>query len=557
MPSRFKTHVIVSGCARSGAGLAAHILGAHPAALLVDAGDSAQAWWRAWTGRAPDADALFDDMLRQSVRKYIGQAERISLEDEPKPALGVTHLVAQPRFASLSAARLGRLGEDVRIIHVVRDPRAVAVSMEKTAHIPQGGRLARELAASSVHAAKLGALIGAMRDPDRTDVERRGAIWAAEDELSDAYEAAGLPVLTIRFEELISDPERVREAMREHVGLAPDEALASHHLRYVGFSPSLSDRTRPLDDLPLEGWRPLLSSAAEKLLLRTAGKAARRRGYSDSPVLPPEPEAPVLPDAPPIVLIGRGGSGTRLLSAAARRIGVNLGERLNVSGDSMDWSELVYALALRKLAAGRDRGDGPLRLQAHAASLFAHQMESVGAGGWGWKLPETLLILPEVCDAFPDARFIHLLRHPVTSALRRTHKTSRMDNEIGRAVLAAAYASAGRPPGKVGKDPDYLRNAYTWLYQVGQAAEFCRRSLGPGRFLEMRYEDLCARPAESQARLAGYLGVDAAEALAAEDIDPARAGRIARGDARAEEVWALTAPLARRLGYAFSDVVDV
>ncbi len=61
----------------------------------------------------------------------------------------------------------------------------------------------------------------------------------------------------------------------------------------------------------------------------------------------------------PVILLGRGGSGTRLLSGMALLNGVFLGSTLNASQDLVEWLEVRYPLALEAtiagVAAGSDR----------------------------------------------------------------------------------------------------------------------------------------------------------------------------------------------------------
>jgi hypothetical protein len=48
----------------------------------------------------------------------------------------------------------------------------------------------------------------------------------------------------------------------------------------------------------------------------------------------------------PVILLGRGGSGTRLLAQLALSVGVFLGNELNASHDSVEWVETLYDLAV-------------------------------------------------------------------------------------------------------------------------------------------------------------------------------------------------------------------
>ena len=141
----------------------------------------------------------------------------------------------------------------------------------------------------------------------------------------------------------------------------------------------------------------------------------------------------------PAILLGRGG--TRLLSDVALPNSVFMGNRLDARQGSAEWLEVLYLLALEVVvmgvAAGSERDDfWCARTRQQAAAVFgtARLADSLRE----WKLPGTMLALLQVLRAFFRARAVHLVRHPVSSALRRTHTTSQMDNPIGRAVLPAA-----------------------------------------------------------------------------------------------------------------------
>ena len=254
----------------------------------------------------------------------------------------------------------------------------------------------------------------------------------------------------------------------------------------------------------------------------------------------------------PVILLGRGGSGTRLLSDLALLNGVFLGNRLNASQDSVEWLEVLYPLALEAIVAGVAPGSGRdafwrARIRQQAAGIL-------GAAGltadslWGWKLPETMLALPQVLRAFPHARVVHLVRHPVGSAFRRTHTTSRMDNPIGRAALPAAYRACGMDPAAIPGDPPCLHNAASWQFQVGGVLAVLQGIAGDGRVLHLRYEDVCVDPAGAQRGLARFLGLPAPSGTIAAGIDLARAAAPATDD-RVEQVWSICGRTAAALGY--------
>jgi len=187
----------------------------------------------------------------------------------------------------------------------------------------------------------------------------------------------------------------------------------------------------------------------------------------------------------PVILLGRGGSGTRLLSQLALSNGVFLGNALNASFDSVEWVETLY----------------------------------------------------------------DLVRHPLSSALRRTHMTSRLDNPVGRVVLPAAYLACGLDLARMEDDEPYIHNAVTWAYQIDMVLAAWRAMSSPERRLQLRYEEVCAAPAKAQRQLSDFLGGVAATA-GSPAIDCSRIGDT-RIDARAERVRAICGRLAGELGYEF------
>jgi hypothetical protein len=254
----------------------------------------------------------------------------------------------------------------------------------------------------------------------------------------------------------------------------------------------------------------------------------------------------------PVILLGRGGSGTRLLAQLALSIGAFLGNELNASHDSVEWVETLYDLAVE--TATGDIASSSARELYWQSRLRRRASEILATGHrdpavlWGWKLPETMLTLPHALRAFPRARVVHLVRHPVTSALRRTHMTSRLDNPVGRAVLPAAYRAFGLDPDNIEHDAPYIHNAVSWAYQVGGVLGTLR-SMPPAQgCLQFRYEEICAAPDEAQMRLTAFLGA-APPSTEPPEIDARRTGDFRTEDDKAKEIWSICGRLALELGY--------
>jgi Sulfotransferase family len=265
-----------------------------------------------------------------------------------------------------------------------------------------------------------------------------------------------------------------------------------------------------------------------------------------------DPALNPLAHSQPVILLGRGGSGTRLLAQLALSIGTFLGNELNASHDSVEWVEMLYDLAVEAVTAGVASGSARdlywyRRLRGRASEILARG-RCDPTSLWGWKLPETMLMLPQALRAFPRARVVHLVRHPVTSALRRTHLTSRLDNPVGRAVLPAAYRACGLDPDNIERDEPYIHNAVTWVYQVGGVVDTLRSISPTEGWLQFRYEDICANPAEAQKRLTAFLEA-AAPIRGPPEINLSRTADFRANDSKTENIWSICGGLALELGY--------
>jgi hypothetical protein len=248
----------------------------------------------------------------------------------------------------------------------------------------------------------------------------------------------------------------------------------------------------------------------------------------------------------PVMLIARGGGGSRLLHTIALDMGLFAGTKINVSGDAMEMVMPVYKGVIRKYSCPaawqKDAIAGDLRLGA-AAMLHNAGWPAL----WGFKLPETVYLLPEIIAAFPHARFLHALRDPLSTCLKREHITGRVDNQIGRAVIPPGYDHVGRPRAHIHDDAGAMRMAVTTVHQLDLALTHL-----PGdRTCVVRFETMLAEPNQVIAEVARWLGKDATGCRLAATVDPARAENpVQKYPAEVEaEVQDFLLPLRRKLGY--------
>jgi hypothetical protein len=168
---------------------------------------------------------------------------------------------------------------------------------------------------------------------------------------------------------------------------------------------------------------------------------------------------------------------------------------------------------------------------------------------WGFKLPECLLILDEVQAAFPQARYVCLNRDPLTTVLRRSHMTARLDNQIGQIALSLAYDWAGVPRAQILRDHQAVRMARTTAHQLALVEGL--RSVTPGdRWHEMSFESLLTDPVAVLRGLGAFCGRPRQSTTVAQAIDRERAERPHEiADAVVAAVRAILDPVRTRMGY--------
>ncbi|MBI3758116.1 MAG: sulfotransferase [Deltaproteobacteria bacterium] len=205
----------------------------------------------------------------------------------------------------------------------------------------------------------------------------------------------------------------------------------------------------------------------------------------------------------PVILMGRGKSGTRLLAWACTALGVAIGATpRRPSGDIEHryFRQTVRTLARRNLTA-RTHTDFPpwdVAWFQHAVDHAWSMLRRIQPDAilWGWKWPETYLIAPLVLRTFPRARFIHIVRDGRDVAFKH-HLTDDLSRPLGQALLRHLGAQT---------EPHYLQAARSWQYQVEVYRQFSAL-LAPDQHLDLTYEDLCRAPQEMLEQVAAFLGL--------------------------------------------------
>jgi hypothetical protein len=212
---------------------------------------------------------------------------------------------------------------------------------------------------------------------------------------------------------------------------------------------------------------------------------------------------------PPIIVFNKSHSGSRVLARLLMAGGVFMGSDRNESEDSADVLRLIHFLVNRHYPAYWNllRAGDP-DLEALVDSVFQYHLGSYAPGGrWGWKLCETLYILPILHRIFPDAFYVHLIRDgrdvafsdhvaPVEPFWRKVYfDTDDIRIWEDRKLTHRSY-----------RDTPHIFNARHWVNSVTVARHY-GATLG-ARYFEVRYEDLACNPLETARRLFADLQIE-------------------------------------------------
>lgn len=208
--------------------------------------------------------------------------------------------------------------------------------------------------------------------------------------------------------------------------------------------------------------------------------------------------------APPVIVLGVRRSGTTLL-----RVMLDRSSELAVPDESYFVPQLAarhrgpldrerFLDDLARLPTLREWGIAPESVAARLAdgmppgaaigAVFATYAAAQGKARWGDKTPLYMQYLPVLERLFPDARYVHLVRDGRDAAL------SFLDVPDG--IMTEAW----------GHPRDAAGFALMWRTEV-EAARALGARVGPGRYIELRYEALVAAPAETLRGACGFAGL--------------------------------------------------
>jgi hypothetical protein len=244
----------------------------------------------------------------------------------------------------------------------------------------------------------------------------------------------------------------------------------------------------------------------------------------------------------PRVIGATGGSGTRVVGRIVRAGGMYIGTNLNDYQDALDLGGYSDRWINDFVSGGKLEGLAEdVRAEMVddlAAALEAHCRDvPVDATAWGWKEPRSIYLLPFFNSVLPKIRFVHWMRDGRDMAFSDNQQQLR---KHGQTVLGAKLIGRNSP----------ARSIALWTTVNTWAADFGEQEMS-GRYLRVRFEDLCAQPVETVGRLYEFFGLEGdVEQAAAEVRPPDTLGRWRTANPKTlAQLDEIAAPALARFGY--------
>jgi len=236
----------------------------------------------------------------------------------------------------------------------------------------------------------------------------------------------------------------------------------------------------------------------------------------------------------PIVIAGIGGSGTRLIAEICSSAGVYLGDDLNRALDNLSYTLLFrrYSWFMKhwqdhvKIRTGLRLLEKMLFHQRQLSLqetfflgnaildyyLHYRQIEKSWAftrlrvylqrttpdhhfRGWGWKEPNSYLVLPSLADEFPNLKFIHTIRHGLDMAFSKNQRQMKNWSDL---FIENHKANHAYTP---------TQSLRFWIASNRFMAQEGER-LGKDRYLQVNYDQVCRDPEPILQKVLAFLELD-------------------------------------------------
>lgn len=277
IPPRF---VIVVGCQRSGTTLMGQIIGAHPSALLVDEIDDV---YKRMDSIFNSTDARTrDDLISELCDCAMAKYRAIDM----RPLRSASILVLQAPNLTWCHSQISSCLPNARVVYMLRDVRAVVASMQRLPKVPfvenqiqffrQAGFIERDFPEEWE----------GLMDRGVSKAVKMALVAKIKMSFAEKFEAVGIPVLRVRYEDLVSAPKETVSGVTYHVGIPFDGKCLEYDQILLGHGPGGTDRAQPIHTHSLSRWREQLMPETEKAIWAAVGKFYEELGYRRDSAVP-------------------------------------------------------------------------------------------------------------------------------------------------------------------------------------------------------------------------------------------------------------------------------
>jgi hypothetical protein len=197
----------------------------------------------------------------------------------------------------------------------------------------------------------------------------------------------------------------------------------------------------------------------------------------------------------PVAIGGVGGSGTRLVAEIAKKMGIFIGDNINISNDNLSFPKLGK-LVSNSSASQEEKGRNAIAaikdFEVELKIQFAKQQNDIYTC-WGWKAPVTFFWLDYFNSQFPDMSYIHVVRHGLDMAFSGNQNQLKARAEFFGIDLANSN--------------QHKAALEYWIKANQLAIEKAQKILGD-RFHLINFDKLCECPHNEITRLSMFLSLD-------------------------------------------------
>lgn len=241
----------------------------------------------------------------------------------------------------------------------------------------------------------------------------------------------------------------------------------------------------------------------------------------------------------PIVIGGVGGSGTRVVAEMLSLFGIYIGSDLNDAHDNLLYTLLfkrphwyyencqndcsintglsLFSKMMTQSESPSMREVAFLTRAVCEMALTGHNQHGNGCGvwplmriprillpwkarvpasrGWGWKEPNSHLLIKRMDRFFGNFRYIHTIRHGLDMAFSKNQQ---------QLFNWGPLFGIERPRSEV----DVPRAAFRYWVRANEAAIEAGETIGSEKFLVMNFDELCRSPESGLKRLLAFLQID-------------------------------------------------